>query len=234
MTRRGTRRWPRELLSQFTQPLALLLAVAAILAVISGSVVLAIAILAVILLNAVFAFFQEIHAEHAVEALAAYLPTQARVLRDGTAQNISAVDLVPGDIMILQEGDRISADARLIGGSIEADLSTLTGESQPVDRAAGPSDASVSLLQADNMVFSGSACVAGQAQALITATGMHTEIGRIAALSERVGGDSSPLEIQVRKVAKLIAIVSVVVAAGFLPLTRKSKRERAARGDPGR
>lgn len=94
----------------------------------------------------------------------------------------------------------------------------MTGESQPVTRAAGRSDAKLALLQAENMLFSGSACIGGQCRVVVTATGMQTEIGRIAALSERVGGDSSPLEIQVRKVAKLIAVVSVLVAVGFLPL----------------
>ncbi|SDP46316.1 plasma-membrane calcium-translocating P-type ATPase [Nakamurella panacisegetis] len=218
LVRRGGRRWPRELLGQFTQPLALLLMVAAVLAIVNHSVALGVAILAVVVLNAVFAFFQEIHAEHAVEALAAYLPDQARALRDGSAQNVAAAELVPGDILILQEGDRISADGRLTDGSITVDLSTLTGESQPLDRSVGPSDADVPLLQADNMVFSGSACLAGEARVLVTATGMHTEIGRIAALSERVGGDRSPLEVQVRKVARLIALVSIAVAVAFLPL----------------
>jgi len=218
LTRRGGRQWPRELLAQFTQPLALLLIVAAILAAVSGSPALAAAIVAVIILNAVFSFFQELHAEHAVEALAAYLPMSATVQRDGTVQDVPALSLVAGDVLIVSEGDRISADARIITSSLEVDLSTLTGESQPVTRTAGRSDAKLALLQAENMLFSGSACIAGQCRAVVTATGMQTEIGRIAALSERVGGDSSPLEIQVRKVAKLIAVVSVLVAVGFLPL----------------
>jgi calcium-translocating P-type ATPase len=218
LTRRGKPQWPRELLAQFTQPLALLLVAAAVLAAVSGSPVLAAAIVAVIVLNAVFAFFQELHAEHAVEALAAYLPAQAQVLRDGASEQVAAISLVPGDVLVIEEGDRISADARLITGSVEVDLSTLTGESQPVARTPGRSDASVALLQAQNMLFSGSACIAGEARAVVTATGMRTEIGRIAALSERVGGDSSPLERQVKKVAKLIAIVSIAVAAAFLPL----------------
>ena len=218
LTRRGRPQWPRELLAQFTAPLALLLLAAAVLAMVSGSVPLAFAILAVIVLNAVFAFFQERHAEHAVEALAAYLPAQARVLRDGTATNIAASTLVPGDILLVEEGDRISADARLISGTADVDLSTLTGESQPVTRSTDGGDADVDLLAAANMLFSGSACIAGQARAIVTATGMRTQIGRIAALSERVGTESSPLERQVNKVAKLIAIVSIAVAAAFLPL----------------
>ena len=218
LARRGGRRWPAELADQFTHPLALLLAAAAVLAGISGSPVLAAAIVAVIVLNAVFAFFQELHAEHAVEALAAYLPSRASVLRDGSRQNLDAATLVPGDVLLVEEGDRISADARLITGSVELDVSTLTGESQPVIRIAGPGDANVALLQAEDMVFSGCACLGGEARAVVTATGMRSEIGRIAALSERVGSDSSPLETQVKRVAKLIAVVAVGVALAFLPL----------------
>jgi calcium-translocating P-type ATPase len=140
------------------------------------------------------------------------------VLRDGSRREVDATALVPGDVLLVEEGDRISADGRLIIGSLEVDLSTLTGESQPVTRTAGQSDPGVALLQAQDMVFSGSACLGGEARALVTRTGMHTEIGRIAALSQRVGRDTSPLEAQVRKVAKLIAAVAVVVAVVFLPL----------------
>jgi len=157
LTRRGKRRWPGELVAQFTHPLALLLAAAAVLAVISGSPVLAAAIAAVIVLNAVFAFFQEQHAEHAVEALAAYLSSHAWVLRDGSRQEAEVANIVPGDVLIVEEGDRISADARLIAGSVEVDLSTLTGESQPVTRTAGQGDAKLALMQAGDMLFSGSA-----------------------------------------------------------------------------
>src|SRR5664279_4302348 len=148
LTRRGQRRWPGELVAQFTHPLALLLAAAAVLAVISGSPVLAAAIATVIVLNAVFAFFQEQHAEHAVEALAAYLSSHAWVLRDGSRQEAEVANIVPGDVLIVEEGDRISADARLIAGSVEVDVSTLTGESQPVTRTAGQGDAKLALMQA--------------------------------------------------------------------------------------
>jgi calcium-translocating P-type ATPase len=218
LTRRGGRRWPRELAAQFTHPLAILLGVAAILSLINGTPVLAAAVTAVIVLNAVFAFFQEQHAEHAVEALAEYLPQRALVLRDGRREEVDAAALVRGDVLVVEEGDRISADARLISGSVEVDLSTLTGESQPVTRTGGPNPPQGSLLQAADMLFSGSACLGGEAAAVVTATGMHTEIGRIAALSERAGRDTSPLEVQVKRVAKLIGLVAVLAAIGFLPL----------------
>src|SRR3954454_2441348 len=218
LTRRKARSWPGDLVEQLTQPLAVVLAAAAVLAAVTGGGLLAAAIVTVIALNAVFAFVQEQHAEHAVEALAGYLPSTARVLRDGSPQDVDATTLVPGDVLIVQEGDRVSADARLVTGAVDVDLSTLTGESQPVTRAAGPSDAGVPLLRAENMLFSGTAVVGGDAKAVVTATGMHSEIGRIAALSQRVGGDRSPLEQQVRRVAKLSAVVSIIVALTFLPL----------------
>jgi magnesium-transporting ATPase (P-type) len=131
LTLRAGHRWPRELLAQFTHPLALLLAAATGLAAVSGSLPLAVAIAAVIVLNAVFAFWQELHAEHAVEALAAYIPSLARGLRDRTITEVASADLVPGDILLIEEGDRISADARLISGTVDVDLSTLTARSSP-------------------------------------------------------------------------------------------------------
>jgi len=215
--RRGVR-WPRQLARQVTHPLALLLWVAAALAFAAGMPPLAVAIIAVIVLNAVFAFSQERQAEHAVEALRRYLPLQARALRDGTLQEVEARTLVPGDVVQIEEGDRICADARLLSGSIEVDLSTLTGESQPVHRSAEFVDTTGPLIEARELVFSGASCVGGQARALVYATGMRTELGRIAALSQRVEEEPSPLEAQVRRVARLIAIVAVCAGLLFLPI----------------
>jgi calcium-translocating P-type ATPase len=218
LVRRGRRRWPGELAQQFTHPLALLLAAAAALAWASGTPRLAIAIAAVILLNASFSFAQELQAERAVEALAAFLPERVRVLRDGSGQDIEARLLVPGDILLIEEGERICADARLMTGTLEVDMSTLTGESVPVIRSADAVDGRVPLLQATDLVFSGSECTGGEAQAVITATGMSTELGRIAALSQRVGREESPLEHQVKRVARLIAFVAVGAGVAFLPI----------------
>ena len=218
LSRRGGRRWPGELTRQFTQPLAVLLAVAAVLAWVSGTPRLAIAIVAVIFLNAGFAFAQEMQAERAVEALAAFLPERVQVRRDGEQQEIEARLLVPGDVMLVDEGDHICADARLMTGSVEVDMSTLTGESAPVSRSAGPADTRVPLLQAQEVVFSGTSCTGGQAEAVVTATGMRTELGRIAALSQRAGADQSPLERQVTRATRLIAFVSIGAGAAFLPI----------------
>ena len=107
----------------------------------------AVAIVVVIVVNAAFAFAQELQAERAVEALAAYLPERARVLRDGPPHELPASELVPGDVLLIEEGDRISADARLLEGSVEVDISTLTGESMPVFRSASYTDTGVPLLR---------------------------------------------------------------------------------------
>jgi calcium-translocating P-type ATPase len=217
LARRGGPGWPRELARQFTHPLALLLWAAAGLAWVGGTVAVAVAIVAIIILNAVFAFVQEVQAGRAVEALRQYLPAQANVQRDGQVQSIAARELVPGDLLVLEEGNRISADARLIAGTVEVDASTLTGESMPVLRSADVQDVKVPLLQARDLVFSGTNCTGGEAQAVVFATGMHTELGRIAALSERVVSDQSPLERQVRRVAWLIAAIAVLMAIAFMP-----------------
>ena len=218
LARRGGPHWPRQLARQFTHPLALLLFLAAGLAFAAGTTVLALAIVAVIVLNALFAFGQERQAERAVEALRNYLPQRASVRRDGERITVAAIDLVPGDLLYLEEGERVSADARLVDGSIEVDISTLTGESQPVLRAAGLDGRHEQPLDARDMVFSGSAVVSGEARALVYATGMQTELGRIAALSERIKPEPSPLELQVRRVAWLISVVAVLGGLLFLPI----------------
>ncbi|MER7466382.1 cation-transporting P-type ATPase [Streptomyces sp. NPDC097981] len=206
----------RELLRQLVHPLALLLWAAAALAFTAGIDVLGWAIIAVVLVNAGFALVQEQQAEKAVETLARYLPAQAIVVRDGQAQQVPARDLVPGDLLVLEEGGRVPADARLTEGGIEADLSMLTGESAPVERVAGPGLEGVSLLQEPNLVFSGTTATEGQAQAIVFATGDHTELGRIAVLSQRTRREPSPLETQVKKIAWLIAAVAVALGAVFL------------------
>ena len=237
--------WPGEVARQLVHPLALLLWVAAGLAALSGTLALAVAIAAVILLNAVVAFVQERQAERAVDALRRYLPPQATVLRDGRRQVIEARDLVPGDMLVVSEGERISADARLVAGGVEVDLSALTGESAPAFRAADLLDAHVSPLQARDLVFSGTVCTGGEATALVHATGMRTELGRIATLSQRGRREPSPLEREVTRVAWLIAAIAVIAGLVFLvlgllvtrlPLERRGavrhrapRRERAGR-----
>jgi calcium-translocating P-type ATPase len=218
LRRRGGRQWPRELARQLTHPLALLLWLAAALSFAVGSQTVSIAILLVIALNALFAFVQEMQAERAVEALAQFLPPQVTVLRGGEPSPIMAADLVPGDVVVVEEGDRIAADMRLISGAVEVDLSTLTGESAPGLRSAELVDLGVPRIAARDLLFSGTSATGGEARGVVFATGMHTELGRIAALSERVKEEPSPLERQVRRVAWLIAGIAVAMAVAFVPL----------------
>ncbi|HET7054278.1 MAG TPA: cation-transporting P-type ATPase [Solirubrobacterales bacterium] len=218
LERRSGRRWPGQLARQLTHPLALLLWGAAVLAAIAGITPVAIAVVVVIVLNAGFAFVQERQAERAVEALQGYLPQKAEVIRGGDRVTIDAIDLVPGDLLLIEEGGRISADAHILEGTIDVDLSTLTGESVPVSRSPQAAEAHTPLLQAHELVFSGTSCTGGEARALVYATGMGTELGRIAALSQRVEVEESPLERQVRRVAWLIAGVAILMGLAFIPL----------------
>ena len=206
-------------MDQLTHPLALLLWLGGVLALIAHIREIAIAILIVIVLNAVFAYLQERQAERAVEALQDFLPVSARVIRDGEEMVVPARELVPGDVIRIAEGDRISADAHLIEGAVEVDMSPLTGESTPVERDANARPVRGALIDSPELVFSGTACTAGTALAVVFATGMHTEIGRIAALSQRLGRQESPLERQVRHVAWVIAAIAVATGALFVPLT---------------
>jgi calcium-translocating P-type ATPase len=210
VARRGGPSRARELGRQFAHPLALLLWTAAALAVAAGNATLAAAIVAVIVLNAVLAFAQEAQAERATEALGELLPPQVRVRRDGRVEEVDATVLVPGDVMALAEGDRISADATLLSGAVEVDMSPLTGESEPVGREAGPGPGpDHAPLEDPTRVFAGGLCTQGEAEAIVTATAMHTQLGRIASLTERVGTEVSPLQEQVNRVAWLIAAIAV-------------------------
>lgn len=201
LVRQRRSHWSRQVLRQLTHPLALLLWLAAALAWISDSQPLAVAIVAVVIINAGFAFVQERHAEQAVEALSAIIPETARVMRQGPEQDVAAASLVPGDVIHLSEGDRVSADARLIDGSVDVDLSALTGESATDHVATRRTGAAGPLIEATDIVFSGTNIVGGEARAVVFAPGMRTELGRIAALTQRVTHEESPLEAQVKRVA---------------------------------
>src|SRR5579859_1136195 len=218
LPRARTRAWFLDLARQFTHPLALLLWLAAALSLVTGSPVLCWAILVVIAINALVAFAQERQAAKAIEALSRYLPLQARVFRARKVELISASEIVPGDILLVSEGDRVCADARLIDGDVEIDMSALTGESAPVARSSGDGDTAERLIDAADAVFSGTACTSGAARAVVFDTGAHTQLGRIAALSQRTHADESPLERQVRRTAWLIAGVAIAVGLLFLPL----------------
>jgi calcium-translocating P-type ATPase len=211
------------LVRQLTHPLALLLWMAALLALTTQGLTLGVAIVAVIGLNAIFALVQERHAQHAVAALSRYLPQHAVVERDGGSSVIVAADVVPGDVLVVGEGDAVCADAKVVDGAVEVDLSAINGESVPVVRTgsegADPTaPLAARVTDAQDLLLSGTTCTAGEARALVVRTGMSTELGRIAALSHRTGQEPSPLERQVRRVAWLIAGVAVLAGLAFLPL----------------
>jgi magnesium-transporting ATPase (P-type) len=218
LQRRGGVRWPAELAAQLTHPLALLLWAAALLSLAVGNTTVAVAVVLVIVLNAAFALVQELEAERAVEAIAGYLPQRATAVRDGDPRPIDVAELVPGDIVEIDEGERVPADIRLIDGAIVVDMSMLTGESVPVRRSAELVDVDVPRFAARDLAFMGSSCLEGEARGIVFATGMHTEIGRIASLSQTVRQQRSPLERQVRRVAWLIAAVAVTMAVAFVPV----------------
>jgi magnesium-transporting ATPase (P-type) len=199
----------RQFGSQLVHLFALLLWLGAALALVGGLPQLTAAILVVILVNAVFAFAQEYRAERASEALRRVLPQVARVRRDGEERQIPAEELVPGDLVVLQPGDRVSADAELLSRhELRVDNSTLTGESRPVEP--------------ERLVHAGTHVVRGTAVARVVATGMATEFGRIAELTQRGKEDPSPLELELRRVTRVVALVSFglgslfFVVAGFL------------------
>ncbi|MDX2242906.1 MAG: cation-transporting P-type ATPase [Leptolyngbyaceae cyanobacterium bins.302] len=205
----------RSLLLRFTDQLthfmALLLWVAGILAFISNTPELGWAIWAVIWINAAFSFWQEYQAEQALDALKKVLPVQVKVYRDGALCTILARELVPGDVIQLEEGDRISADARLVASqSFYADVSVLTGESLPVSRqAAAIATETMPPAEVANLVFAGSTVAAGRGTAVVYATGSQTEFGQVAHLTASVRRESSTLEVQITKIVQLITVLAV-------------------------
>lgn len=198
-------------IDQLTHFMALLLWVAGILAFISNTPELGWAIWAVIWINAAFSFWQEYQAEQALAALKRVLPVQVKVYREGILQTILARELVPGDVIQLEEGDRISADARLVASqSFYVDVSVLTGESLPVSRQAEPIlTEPVPPAEVANLIFAGSTVAAGRGTAVVHATGAQTEFGQVAHLTASVKRESSTLEVQITKIVQLITVLAV-------------------------
>ncbi|MBD2134440.1 cation-transporting P-type ATPase [Sphaerospermopsis sp. FACHB-1094] len=207
---------------QLTHFMALLLWVAGILAFISQTPELGWAIWAVIWINAIFSFWQEYQAEKALSALKKILPSQAKVYRDGKLSVIAARELVSGDVMQLEEGDKISADARLIESqSLYVDASVLTGESLPVPRISEPvTAANIHASEASNLVFAGSTVAAGRGLAVVYATGTHTEFGQVAHLTANVKREASTLEVQISRVVHIITIIALSMGVVIFLLTK--------------
>jgi magnesium-transporting ATPase (P-type) len=199
---------------------AILLWVATVLSFLSDQAALGVAIIAVIMLNAVFAFVQEYRAEKAIEALRNMLPPMSKVVRDGQIRQIEARLLVPGDLMVVEEGDLISADARLVySADLRVDNSTLTGEVDPVVRR---SDALCvdppSITDIESFIFMGSTAVLGAGRAVVYATGMDTEFGKIAGLTQSVSERLSPLQKNIARLSQLISLIAVALGLMFFTI----------------
>ncbi|MCX6093273.1 MAG: cation-transporting P-type ATPase, partial [Candidatus Bipolaricaulota bacterium] len=209
-TIKGKPLW-RKLLANFTHLMALLLWAGGAMAFIGKMPQLGWAIWAVIVINAIFSFWQEFRAEKAAEALKMLLPQFARVVRDRVEARIPAEELVPGDVIVLSEGDHISADARLVEeNEMRVDLSTLNGESAHARRTAEASlREGLSMMERPNLVFAGTAVSSGTGRAVVFATGMSTEFGKIARLTQTVGEDLSPLQKEVNRVTKIVTAMAM-------------------------
>jgi Ca2+-transporting ATPase len=201
-----------KFLDQFKSLLVLILIGAAVLAGAIGDFKDAIVIAIVVLLNACLGFFQEHRAEAALAALKNMLAPTARVRRDGEVQQIEAVDLVPGDILLLEAGDRIPADARVLSAhSAEVAEAALTGESHAVAKFPDAVAESAVLAERHNMVFMNTVVTRGRLEAVVIATGMHTEMGRLAGLLAETAEGETPLQIQLDGLGKRLAIIATVV-----------------------
>lgn len=201
-----------KFLANLYQLLALLLWGASVLAFISGTPQLGLAIIAVILINAIFSFWQEYQAEKAIEALKKILPSTAKVLRDGSQQEILSAELVPGDIILLEEGNNISADARLVEAfQMKVDSSTLTGESKPVRKVAEREHDGENFVEIENLIFAGTSIASGSGKAVVFATGKYTELNKIAILTQEVKEDKSPLQKELTRVTEIIAVLAVLM-----------------------
>jgi P-type Ca2+ transporter type 2C len=210
----------RRFLAQFQDVLVLLLlaatAISAALWAVERDAALpyeAIAIFAVVLLNATMGYIQESRAEAAVAALRAMSAADATVIRGGERRNIPATDIVPGDIILIEEGDTIPADARVIESTaLQTAEAALTGESLPVMKETAPIAGDVALGDRRNMVFSGTAATYGHGMAVVTATGMRSEMGRIAGLLKDTPNESTPLQRELDRTGKVLGLVVVVIA----------------------
>jgi P-type Ca2+ transporter type 2C len=173
----------------------------------------AVAIFAVVLLNALMGYIQESRAEEAVAALRQMSAAHANVIRDGARRSIIATEVVPGDLILVEEGDTVPADARLIQSTaLQTAEAALTGESLPVEKDTLPITEAVELGDRHNMVFSGTAATYGRGRAVVVATGMHTQMGLIAGMLKEAPAETTPLQKELARVGKMLGIIVAVIA----------------------
>ncbi|KEF33140.1 Ca ion P-type ATPase [Marinobacter nitratireducens] len=211
----------RKLLAQFREPLVILLLVAAAISFIlwlfeqdSELPYEAIAILAIVLLNAAMGFFQQARAEQSVNELQRMTASQATVIRGGEQCRIAASDVVIGDIILLEEGDTVPADGRLIQSvALQTAEAALTGESLPEAKEPEAIVGEAPLGDRQNMVFSGTSVTYGRGKAIVTATGMQTQMGQIAEMLEAAPPETTPLQQELARVGRLLGLVVIAIAA---------------------
>jgi sodium/potassium-transporting ATPase subunit alpha len=216
----------KEYLKQYVQFFAILLEVAAILAFIAhsyapedGNNILGYAIGVAVFINATFSFWQEYKADKAMEALLRLMPTEVRIRREEKAQSIDARELVPGDIVLLEEGDKIAADAVLLENTaLYINTALINGESRPSRRELEISKNTKRALEAKNMVFAGTSVVSGSAVALVVATGHATEFGKIATLTKNVQKRLTPMQKEVIHITHILTLIALAMGVVFFML----------------
>ena len=218
----------RKLIIQFKNLFNILLLIAALLSFITGlsandmgSVQMGIAILGVVIISVLFNLFQEHRAERAVEAIRDLVPQNARVIRDGQTKQIPIKNIVPGDIISLEEGDKIPADARILNGyEFSVDNSTLTGESEPQPRSSDISTGSSKnqIIEYLNVVFAGTTVASGTATAVVLATASNTQFGKIVTIAQTIEEPPSPLQKEIDYTAKLNFGAAIGVGVLFLTI----------------
>ena len=219
----------KKFLAQFQDPLVYLLLAATVISLIAwfiershgtaGEVLPfdAIVIILILIVNAVLGYIQEARAEQAVEALAQMTAPQTSVLRDGKIVHINTADVVPGDIVVLGEGDTVPADGRLFAAaSLRIAEASLTGESVPVGKKPDTLDSAKALGDRTNMIFNGTSVTQGTGRAIVTGTGMNTQVGKIADMLSQTDDEDTPLQKEMTHVSKILGIAVCIIAAVVL------------------
>jgi len=206
------------LLSQFTNGLVLVLVGAVILSIAVGHIFDAILITVILLANGAFGFVQEYRAERSLEALRKLAAPSVTVYRDGTRQDVDITELVPGDLLVLEQGDAIPADARIVeSASLQVDEAPLTGESVPVEKSTGELDSETPLAERENMVYRGTTVTRGRGEAVVVETGMATEMGTIATELAAAETRQTPLQRDLDRLGRRIGIGVLVLSALVVP-----------------
>ncbi|AGN02572.1 P-type ATPase, translocating [Salinarchaeum sp. Harcht-Bsk1] len=209
----------RIFLSQFASALIWVLILAAVLSVAIGHVVDAVLIAIILLANGIFGFVQEYRAEQSLEALQDLASPTVTVRRGGAETRIAATEVVPGDVVVLGQGDVVPADCRILeAGSLEVDEAALTGESVPVEKSADPVDADAPLAERSSMCYKGTNVTRGSATAVVVATGMETQVGEIATSLEQAENRQTPLQQDLDRLGKRLGLAVVALSATIVPL----------------